>query len=720
MTLIRRISAIVLVGLTIGPAHLQAQRTRPADVLDRTKRLGTDALLWAAARRLGIKDPVAERKLTGADLARAAAARRLFESGYAAGRGGAYDPADAERARELTARYRTVAQRIGGRKAPAAADLNDLREALLPFLRHLATVDSDGPNTVVVLPDQVRRVTFQTYCMDLDAPAPRPDENIHLVRRERLIPTYGATVYSALMRYSARNPRQRAVVQNFVWGMRHARAGAPFLRELTPQQETTLEVAMTGGAARYRQYLSREMQAGQIDEIKTKIFHRAVAELEQSIGRPLPPPSRSGYAVTDVNTALRYLQEAAVTDGSVTPDSNYTSLAPGVAVRSVSGKVGVGTTQFELLNRSCEPYTFNGDDYVGQSTRVTQRLALGGVVGPSRDEARAALVKALGADTLKALEGKLGTSSDPLAKLLLTAVQVVRGPSGVATAMDVAHALAAASGALVDCLPRNACDLARRLADLSESGGKGLSKADQRKLQELSRLLLGALAKLGTYRDAFLRDGKPVNVFPTAYYHVTATEMERIANGEFVRPIEKVEQLLAFFSAYESNRRAYETGGAVEPHWKTHFDKARPEGGATWDDYRRALDSGITAHVDNDLPRALRDSYDHRFHREATLDELGPDFTKTNDTLFRADGPTSADLLSKLLVPDRIGIPVGATIANLVGHRKTEQVIDRRGTAWERAFGGGALPTGAAPQPPLDRAALARAADAACGPAGRR
>ena len=719
----RRIVATALALLTVAPAHVQAQFPTGRDIREGAKKVGaqalSDALLWAAAKTLGIKDPVAERRLSPADLASAATARQLFDATYATARAVTYDPRDAEGAAELTARYRRVAERIGGRKTLTSADLAELAPALLPFIRYVAAEGGDGANRVVLLPGQARRVTFQAYCMDHSTPAPRSDEHIHLVRRERVIPPHGAPMYAALMQYSAQKPQQHAAVQNLVWGMRHARAGAPFIRQLSAEQEVLLDAATAGGAGQYRQYLAKEMVAGRIDEIKTKIYQRAVAELERSIGRPLPPPSSTGYAVTDVNTALRYLQEAVITAGAITPDSNYTLLRPGVAARSVSGAVGVQTTQFDFLNQSCEPYTFNGDDYVGQSTRVTQRIALGGVVGPSREEARTALVQALGADRLKLLERKLSASSEPLAKLLLTGIQFVRGTAATASAMnDVVLALSLATGTQPPCAPRDLCDIARRMANLKRLDGKDFSSAEKRKLQELSRELLGALAMLSEHREAFLRDGKPIDVFPAAYYHVTAIEMERIANGEFTHPIEKMQQLIAFFSAYETNRQAWDHGTRVETHWQSHF-RATSEGPSAGWDYGQALYTGITAHVDFDLPRAIRDSFDNRFHGDLTRDDLRMDFNMTNDTLRRANTPTLDDWIR--VAPDRSGEWAGNIGQwGWVGELATNNVLDHRSAAWNLAAPGKDLPTKAEPQPPTDRAALARAADAACGAAQRR
>ncbi|PYQ27703.1 MAG: hypothetical protein DMF56_19030 [Acidobacteria bacterium] len=709
--------AVVLAACITTAPLVEAQLRLPtADDLRRgAQNVGSqaisDAVLWAAAKTLGIKDPVAERQLTGAELNASAKARSIFEHTYANAQLTTYDPNNADVAKQLTKRYRGVVERIGRNKGVGKTDLAELASALLPFLRFLGENRSDKPNTVVVLPGQVQRVTFQTYCMDHDAPAPRSDEYIHLVRRERLIPQYGATLYGSLMDYSARHPDQHGAVQNLVWGMRHARAQAPFIRQLAPDQVAMLNEVTSGGADQYQQYLSKEMQTGRVDEIKSKIYRRAVAEIEHTIGRPLPPPSGAGLSVTDVNTALRYLEQATVTKGAVTPDSGFTLLANGVAARSVSGTIGIHSSQLDILNDGCEPYTFNGEDYVGQSTRVTQRLALGGVVRGSSEDVRAVLLNALGRDSLTQLDRKLRASTESFASVLHEVIQAALVSSGaIIPVTELASALAFVTRSNTPCASRDLCDIVKRIANLD------VAKGDKQRLQQLSRQLLGAISTLAKYREAFLREGKPIDVFPAAYFHVTAIEMDRIANGDFSYPIEKMQQLVAFFDAYEYNRHAWETGGTAEPHWQKHFDEARAGLSAGYD-YQDALQSGITAHVDFDLPRALRDSFEHRFHQNIPIEQLGPDFTKTNDTLRQANGPTLDDW--NRVSPD-FTVPFVVAGGKLWGDSRTNDVINRRENAWELAFGNGALKTHDAPQPSIDPAALERIATDVCGASPRK
>jgi hypothetical protein len=411
----RTLVVVATIAAMLHSPMATAQLTLPKipNLREGAKRVGTqalsDAMLWAAAKALHIQTPVAERAMTAEELRSAATARHLFQSADAAHER-SYDPQDTARTSDQAGRVRTLLARVKQRKALTAADLRESAAALTPFLRSAAAIRADTANHVVVLPGQVRRVIFRTYCMDLGAPAPRSDERIHLVPRDRLIPPHGATLYAALMHYSATHADAHSAVQNLVWGMRHARAKTPFVRELSADQQTLLNASMSGGAQAYAQYLTTETLNGRVDEIKAEIYHRAVDALGRSIGRPLPPPSAAGLAVTDVPTALQYLEQAVVTEGMLAPDSEYTLLASGVAARAVPGTVGIHTTDFEIVNGSCEPYTLDGDALVGQSTRVTQRLALGGVVQPPLEQALTELRSAGG--------GAVGTFVDNVARAL--------------------------------------------------------------------------------------------------------------------------------------------------------------------------------------------------------------------------------------------------------------------------------------------------------------
>ena len=146
---------------------------------------------------------------------------------------------------------------------------------------------------------------------------------------------------------------------------------------------------------------------------------------------------------------------------------------------------------------------------------------------------------------------------------------------------------------------------------------------------------LGVLAELKAYRSQFLLAGSLINLFPTAYYHVTLEEINKIGMGNYCYPVERLQQMLVFYNAYKVNRNAWDAGNvsAVESHWINHFRFA---------DHSKisffcckasvVLASGIDAHIKYDLPRALR----FAFSLSPTTPDLLFDEFKSCNCLFES------------------------------------------------------------------------------------
>ena len=282
--------------------------------------------------------------------------------------------------------------------------------------------------------------------------------------------------------------------------------------------------------------------------------------------------------------------------------------------------------------------------------------------------------------------------------------------------------------------PASSCDICAQIARQSKSSnGEALSL-------ELCHELLGALEELGRYRSAFLTDANFVNLFPTAYYDVTALEMQRIAAGTYKYPIEKMQQMLAFFDAYKSNRDAWNLGATPEPHWAAYYAAAHnanevlsilvamsrlpdlsPFSTVALDlqaalSAEKVLMAGIHAHVDYDLPRALRYSFGIEFDTVASSKDLLIDFVGSNGTLDQATPIIARDMFaatgSVALLPQMV------TFINSVVPADINKIIMDRLQAWNNASNG-TLPVGSdgnslGPQPLTDHAALASAGALGC------
>jgi len=252
------------------------------------------------------------------------------------------------------------------------------------------------------------------------------------------------------------------------------------------------------------------------------------------------------------------------------------------------------------------------------------------------------------------------------------------------------------AGAAYDC----------QLASAIERQGK--SPEEKARLRQLSQDAIGALTRLRQYREAFLLKGELINLFPATYFHVTEIELTRIANGEYEYPIEKLEQILSFFAAYEINREKWKSDpDQVEPHWKRHFEMTSQPTDNRANDFYNVLTTAIDAHVNYDLARALRDSYLHGRDPNVTEEKLQADFAKTNWTLTAAFQRSFFDIWDELLPVDgKYGwLHSFDGIVKPVAGSYTYIVINGRNDAWDSAFGDQKLRT-ESPQPPNDVDAL--------------
>lgn len=266
--------------------------------------------------------------------------------------------------------------------------------------------------------------------------------------------------------------------------------------------------------------------------------------------------------------------------------------------------------------------------------------------------------------------------------------------------------------------PRNPlCDLSNALSRISDD-----------KLREQTRELFvrmaGALADMSQYRDRFLAtrwsDGldNTIDMFPAAYYNTTRAELERLAAGDFTFPDVKLRQMIAFYDAYKVNREAWDRGdtGAVEDHWKRHFEIAtRPVGvldttarlSATDNKLQRTIDSGMQAHIIFDFPRALDYAYRNGGNR-VSWTQAHPDFLATEQTFNTSIERTMKDMATRhpifsglanfadivFVKPAELasGIEIGSATA-----RSMDYIKLLRNSAWRSASRGDLRPLAAQP-----------------------
>jgi hypothetical protein len=208
---------------------------------------------------------------------------------------------------------------------------------------------------------------------------------------------------------------------------------------------------------------------------------------------------------------------------------------------------------------------------------------------------------------------------------------------------------------------------------------------DAKRLKNLYYELLGATEKLNKYRNIFLaNESSLIDLFPTAYYNTTIEELRRIQNGDFRHPIEKLEQMQAFFDAYIINRENWDNGlkNQVEPHWAEHFKIAEEINKNKLKPYpikvQTVLNSGIDAHVGNDLARAIRYAVENRSNKIILTADLKREFNDTKSTLLASGRRTTRDIFSRSM---SCIVQAGDSIMGV-----TEKVFALRNAAWDEAL----------------------------------
>lgn len=201
----------------------------------------------------------------------------------------------------------------------------------------------------------------------------------------------------------------------------------------------------------------------------------------------------------------------------------------------------------------------------------------------------------------------------------------------------------------------------------------------------------GILDQLGEMRDHFLRTGDMKDLFPAIYYNTTDIEFKAILNDEMAHPVEKMGMMKNFYDAYLKNRAAFDSGGlnAVEPHWRDYYQRAQEAnklitetglvdqallGYATC----KTLNAGVDAHVDFDLPRAIRESVpDNAVARE----QFRTDFDKTNPFFDKSITRGQQDINYALFPGSKT---VGA-FSRIVSKMCAPDVVEKRTNAWNTA-----------------------------------
>ena len=212
--------------------------------------------------------------------------------------------------------------------------------------------------------------------MDRQLGNPAKDEKFRLIPLSTMLPEQILPVYRALMKYAQDNSSEssREDIQGIIWAMRevasHSNINRPL--SLSDQQQSLLEKVYPGGTKIIADYQQNIQSA---EAAKEKIG----GLIDKSLNRR---PSMHLYDTITRNEAHNNIRQTLTgirnTQGKGYPAVNgeYTLLMPNIAARTTSPNGGSKEVLVEIVNNSNEAFAFDPTDYVAQSQRQVQRLAL--------------------------------------------------------------------------------------------------------------------------------------------------------------------------------------------------------------------------------------------------------------------------------------------------------------------------------------------------------
>lgn len=344
---------------------------------------GSDTANGLLERALAVekKDPKAERAMSAEMKERAAEARRLFESfcpqEYEAE---IYDPAKKDEAKRLLERYRNVVAKYRGRSSLAPEELAELARAIMPFFRYVCLCDDaciEGTE-IEVASFEKAKVIVKGFCLDHSIGAPSTGERLQLVDAERLIAPEILDLYRALLRSLAEGRcTNRSMVQNLLWGIRHAEQKIPHIRQINAEQRRLLDIAMPGGGDVYQRYLDRMAARYESRTARRAVLAGIRKAIRDRLGECMPEPQTDGFSDLDTERLVSQLCRLPV-EGDPVEGSEYSMLAPGVSAKATCVS-GLSPVCIEVVNTTGSPVQIDLSNFVGQSVRVSQRVALSGL-----------------------------------------------------------------------------------------------------------------------------------------------------------------------------------------------------------------------------------------------------------------------------------------------------------------------------------------------------
>ncbi|MDX6528470.1 MAG: hypothetical protein QOH41_760 [Blastocatellia bacterium] len=311
---------------------------------------------------------------------------RQINSSSLANAGPIYDPTNTAAAQAMMARADAVGLKYKGRSRLTAAQAQEVSNAIMPFSRaaNALHLDSRYFQPTSIKPDSTGSITIPAHtevsmglrvnCEDIGASAPQSGEKMHLVPESTLLPDEFVPIFVKLAAYSQNHPEAQAQIQRIVWNMRHG-----CFRDWEQGKALRLQPADNA--------LLDELSPGASKIISDKCHKFNVANFSKDV----LAASLNGGARIDVNpvglidanqTTLRVVNAHAhipITEPIPNDNSDFSLIAPGVAVQSHNENAGAVTSKITVRNTTDKNVKFTPSEWGMESRRPTQRFAIVGI-----------------------------------------------------------------------------------------------------------------------------------------------------------------------------------------------------------------------------------------------------------------------------------------------------------------------------------------------------
>ncbi len=158
-----------------------------------------------------------------------------------------------------------VLARLKAKDVVTYDDLNEMVEALLPFLRASEAAAMAEKLKITVPAMSAVTYDFSPHCLQVDAPAvgTMPNREHKAVGHNQsvafypasiLIPKEAEALYSGILNYEVSHPESRPLVHTLLWGIRGADLKPPPINP-TPAQIAILNAALPDGTRKYAEYV---------------------------------------------------------------------------------------------------------------------------------------------------------------------------------------------------------------------------------------------------------------------------------------------------------------------------------------------------------------------------------------------------------------------------------------------------------------------------------